>query len=45
MSAEEIIEKVEELEENIDKIMLENRELDSRVSKLEKLNEQEEKNE
>ena len=35
--------RIENVEDNLDKVMLENRELDTRVSKLEELNEQEEK--
>jgi len=40
----EVEKRIENVEDNLDKVMLENRELDTRVTTLEKINKKEEKN-
>ena len=40
---EETKKRIENVEDNLDKVMLENRELDNRVIKLEEINEKEDK--
>ena len=40
---EETKKRIENVEDNLDKVMLENRELDTRVTKLEEINEEEDK--